>query len=208
MEISSLSKLLKRLFETKTITPSYKIPHILFCIMLIGKESQGIGRYRIRKEINLGEGSIKTLLNRLKEENIIKVDKNRQKGHIITEIGKKIFQDLEKLISFPQELENKENKFVVGKIAYYSIVNQQYIKSNFGSSIEQRDEAIKIGGTGATCLTYDGFQKFEFSDGISIDLPIEKKRLKKGDILIIGAGNSKSDAILATYAAAISILKI
>ena len=31
---------------------------------------------------------------------------------------------------------------------------------------------------------------------------------KSGDILIIGAGNSKADAILATYAAAISILKI
>jgi len=208
MEISSLSKLLIRLFETKTITPSYKIPHILFCIMIIGKESKGIGRYRIRKEINLGEGSIKTLLNRLKEEDIIKVDKNRQKGHIITKTGKKIFQGLEKLISFPQKLVNTENKFVVGKIAYYSIINQENIKDNLGPSINQRDEAIKIGGTGATCLTFDGTQKFEFSDGISINLPIEQKQLKKGDILIIGAGNSKSDAILATYAAAISILEI
>ncbi len=208
MEISSLSNLLKKLFETKTITPSYKIPHILFCIMLIGKESHGIGRYRIKKEMNLGEGSIKTLLNRLKEENVIKVDKSRQKGHIITTIGKKIFQDLEKLISYPQELENKENKFVVGQIAYYSVVDQQYIKRNLGSSINQRDEAIKIGGTGATCLIYDGNQKFGFSDGISINLPIEQKQIKKGDILIIGAGNSKSDAILATYAAAISILTI
>jgi predicted transcriptional regulator len=208
MEISSLSKLLRRLFETKTITPSYKIPHILFCIMIIGKESKGIGRYRIRKEINLGEGSIKTLLNRLKEENIIKVDKNRQKGHIITKTGKKIIQDIEKLISYPQDLVNKENKFVVGKIAYYSIVDQQYIKRNLGSSIDQRDEAIKIGGTGATCVTYDGNQQFEFSDGVSINLPIEQKQLKKGDILIIGAGDSKGDAILATFAAAISILNI
>jgi len=208
MEISSLSKLLKRLFETKTITPSYKIPHILFCIMLIGKESHGIGRYRIRNEINLGEGSTKTLLNRLKDENIIKVDKNRQKGHILTKIGKKILQDLEKLISFPQELENKENKFVVGQIAYYSIVDQENIKKFLGSSIDQRDEAIKIGGTGATCLTFDGINKFEFSDGLSISLPIGQKQLKKGDILIIGAGNSKGDAILATFAAAISIIKI
>jgi len=208
MEISSLSKLLKRLFETKTITPSYKIPHILFCIMLIGKESKGIGRYRIRKEINLGEGSMKTLLSRLKEENIIKVNKNRQKGHIITKIGKKIFQDLEKLISYPQELVNKENKFVVGKIAFYSVVDQEHIKSNLGSSIDQRDEAIKIGGTGATRLTFNRTQQFEFTDGVSIILPIEQKQLKKGDILIIGAGNSKADAILATYAAAISILKI
>ena len=208
MEISSLSTLLKRLFETKTITPSYKIPHILFCIMLIGKESHGIGRYRIRNEINLGEGSIKTLLNRLKEEDIIKVEKNRQKGHIITKNGKKIVQDLENLISFPQELVNKENKFVVGKIAFFSIVNQYYIKNNLGSSIDQRDEAIKIGGTGATCLTFDGTKKFEFSDGVSINLPIEQKQLKKGDILIIGGGNSKGDAILATFAAAISIIKI
>ncbi len=208
MEISSLSKLLKRLFETKTITPSYKIPHILFCIMLIGKKSNGIGRYKIRNEMNLGEGSTKTLLNRLKDENIIKVDKNRQKGHIITKIGKKIFHDLEKLISFPQELVNEENKFVVGKIAYYSIVDQEYIKNNLGFSIDQRDEAIKIGGTGATCLTFDGTNKFEFSDGVSITLPIEQEQLIKGDILIIGGGSSKGDAILATYAAAISILKI
>ncbi|QEE14291.1 DUF4443 domain-containing protein [Promethearchaeum syntrophicum] len=208
MENSSLSKLLKRLFETKTITPSYKIPHILFCIMLIGKESNGIGRYKIRNEMNLGEGSTKTLLNRLKDENIIKVDKNRQKGHVITKIGKKIFQDLEKLISFPQELENKENKFVVGKIAYYSIVDQENIKNNLGSSINQRDEAIKIGGTGASCLTFNESNKFEFSDGVSINLPIEQKKLKNGDILIIGGGNSKGDAILATYASAISVLKI
>ena len=208
MEISSLSKLLKRLFETKTITPSYKIPHILFCIMLIGKESNGIGRYKIRNEMNLGEGSTKTLLNRLKDEKIIKVDKNRQKGHVITKIGKKIFQDLEKLISFPQELVNEENKFVVGKIAYYSIVDQEYIKKDLGPSIDQRDEAIKIGGTGATCLTFNGTDKFEFSDGLSISLPIKQKQLKKGDILIIGAGNSKGDAILATFAAANSILKI
>jgi len=208
MEISSLSTLLKKLFETKTITPSYKIPHILFCIMLIGKESKGIGRYRIKKEMNLGEGSIKTLLNRLKEEKIIKVDKSRQKGHIITTTGKKIFQNIEKLISYPHELENKDNKFVVGKIAYYSIVDQDYIKNNLGSSIDQRDEAIKIGGTGATCLVYDGNQKFGFSDGVSIILPIKQKKLTKGDILIIGAGDSKSDAILTTYAAAISIVKL
>jgi len=208
MEISALSKLLRRLFETKTITPSYKIPHILYCITLVGKESQGIGRYRIKNEINLGEGSIKTLLNRLKEENIIKVDKTRQKGHIITKNGQKILHDLEKLISYPKELENKENKFVVGKIAYYSIINKQNIKNNWKSSIAQRDEAIKIGGTGATCLTYDGKQKFEFSDGMSINLPIEQKQFNEGDILIIGAGNSKADAILATYAAAISILEI
>ena len=208
MEISSLSKLLKRLFETKTITPSYKIPHILFCIMLIGKESNGIGRYKIRNEMNLGEGSTKTLLNRLKDEKIIKVDKNRQKGHVITKIGKKIFQDVEKLITFPQELVNEENKFVVGKIAYYSIVDQEYIKKDLGPSIDQRDEAIKIGGTGATCLTFNGTDKFEFSDGLSISLPIKQKQLKKGDILIIGAGNSKGDAILATFAAANSILKI
>ena len=145
MEISALSKLLRRLFETKTITPSYKIPHILYCIMVIAKESQGIGRYRIKNEINVGEGSIKTLLNRLKEENIIKVDKTRQKGHIITKNGQKILHDLEKLISYPQELENKENKFVVGKIAYYSIIDKQNIKNNWKSSIAQRDEAIKIG---------------------------------------------------------------
>ncbi|MHA1719767.1 MAG: DUF4443 domain-containing protein [Promethearchaeota archaeon] len=208
MKISSLSILLKRLFETKTITPSYKTPHIFFCIMLIGKESRGIGRYRIRKEINLGEGSVKTLLNRLKEENIIKVVETRQKGHILTEKGIKILKELNNMIPFPEKIENENNQFVVGKIAYYTLIDQQNIKKNLGSNIDQRDEAIKIGGTGATCLIYDGNNKFSFSDGVLIDIPVEIGKLNKGDFLIIGAGNSKSEAILATYAAALSLLEI
>lgn len=208
MSESSLSNLLEQLFVTKTITPSYKKPHILYVIMLLGRESRGIGRYKLKKEVFLGEGSIKTLLNRLKEEKIIAVDETRQKGHILTNKGQNIYKNLIKLIPLPKKLENEEDKFVVGQTAYFTIIKHSKIHNPLGSSIKQRDEAIKMGGTGATCLTYNGQKKFRFSDGVAISIPIDLAHIHENDLIIIGAGNSKTEAILATYAAAISIIKL
>jgi predicted transcriptional regulator len=207
-----ISELLKALFETKTIAPSYKIPHIFFTIMLIGDSKKGIGRYKIMKKIDLGEGSTKTLLNRLKDENVISVESHRQKGHILTKSGETIFNDLENMISFPKELYNENDKYVVGKVALYIILNRSSIRKDIKLGINQRDEAIKIGGSGATCLSYSHTNKFVFPDDDSpnptqVIFPIETKRLKKGDLIVIGGAESQSKAILATYAAAISLLQ-
>ncbi|MHA1585285.1 MAG: DUF4443 domain-containing protein [Promethearchaeota archaeon] len=194
--------------ESKTIAPSYNYSQIIYSIMLLGEDDFGIGRYRIKNEIDLGEGSTKTLLNHLKKQEIITVLGSRQKGHILTNKGKKFFQNITEVIPKPNPLENTKNKYVVGNLASYTHLKSKYLKENINLGILQRDEAIKIGGTGATCLIFDG-TKFVFPEHNRFPIEITSfntSSFHEGDLLIIGGGKSTSYANLATIAAAISLL--
>jgi hypothetical protein len=207
----SFTTLLNTLYQSKTITPTYNIPQIIYTILLIGKEHKGIGRYKIKNHINLGEGATKTLLTRLREAEIIHLENehSRQRGHVLTTSGKKINHKLLHIMSYPQALKNEGNSYVIGEIAYYTRVKKQYCSPDLHLGITQRDEAIKIGGMGASCLRFDG-QRLIFPEQTEekfyptidqIDLSI----LEEGDIIIIGGGKTKKTAILATIAAAYSI---
>lgn len=92
---------LKPLFESKTIAPTYKLSHIIYTFFFLGKSSQGVGRYRIKDEIGLGEGSTKTLLTRLKDENFISIETKKQLGHSLTPKGLEIFNQLIQIIPIP-----------------------------------------------------------------------------------------------------------
>lgn len=206
----TFSNLVSALFETKTIAPTYKKPHILYTIFIIGKENQGIGRYRIKNEVGLGEGSTKTLLNRLKDEDIIHVDGSRQRGHTLSPHGQRLFDKMVQVISFPHELPNKENEFVIGTFAYFTLLNPNHIIANYDrQTLAMRDEAIKIGGTGCSTLEYNG-ERWFFPDTdsykVEIHIPPEYN-VEKGTIMVIGGGNSQNRAILATFAAALLITK-
>ena len=203
----SLSLLLTSLFESKTIPPTYKRAHIIYAIILLGKHEKGIGRYKIKKELTLGEGSTKTLLNRLKDEGIIAVEDKKQAGHMLTKKGKDILAEIRQYFSDPEPLSNPQNEFVVGNNAAYVFVWAANKASYVQLGITQRDEAIKVGGTGATCSEFNG-SKFVFSDKVPLEVPIPKEGLKKGDILVLGGGDSSNQAVVASIAAALSILKI
>jgi len=203
----SLASLLTSLFESKTIPPSYKRAHIIYAISLLGKSDQGIGRYKIKNELDLGEGSTKTLLSRLKEEGIIAVEEKKQAGHTLTTKGKQILDEIRQYFSEPQPLSNSKNEFVIGKYAAYVILHAEKKDSAVLLGITQRDEAIKIGGSGATCSEFDG-ENVIFPDKVALNVPISKEGLKKGDILVLGGGESGGHAVLASIAAALSIVKI
>ncbi len=205
--------LVKMLFETKTISPSYKTPHIVYTIMLIGRENQGIGRYRIMNEVGIGEGSIKTLLNKLKEMNIIVVENQKQRGHILTKKGNTIYKFLIDLIKFPHFIDNLNNQYVVGEYASFTLINHLNLNKKLEIGIKQRDEAIKIGGSGATCLIFNGkclvFPGKENKLEYTIDIDKFKlNSIQKDDMIIIGGGLNKSKSILATLSASLSIVNI
>jgi predicted transcriptional regulator len=204
--MGALGTLLSTLFESKTISPTFKIPHVLYTLFILGT-GKGVGRYRIKNEIGLGEGATKTLLIHLKDAGIINSDYIHQKGHHLTEKGKKIYEDLISRISFPQEVENPGNKFVVGQIAVFSIIKKKAVKSQIVLDITHRDEAIKIGGTGATVVQFDGVN-FIFPDKNPLQLPVLLKGIEAGDLLCIGGGQSVTIATLATLAASINLIDL
>ena len=104
----------------------------------------------------------------------------------------------------------KDNKFVIGKTAYYSIIPSHRLKSSLVLGIPQRDEAIKIGANGASVLVFNGDQLvFPNSNAYPAYIQeIDQNNLKIGDLIIIGGGDSSSTAILGVIAASISLVDI
>ncbi|WP_457557111.1 DUF4443 domain-containing protein [Candidatus Harpocratesius sp.] len=209
--VPNFTHLLQSLFQTKTIGPSYKPSHILFVLYIIGKEKQGVGRYRIKKEVGLGEGSIKTLLNRLKDEDILQVEVARQRGHILTAKGIELFHHISSIIPHPFPLSNPDNKYVIGQEAYFSLLQPERLVSDYNRlTLAIRDEAIKVGGTGCTTLEFNGNRWFFLDSSsyvVDLNIPVENNRLiKKGTIMVIGGGNSTTSAVLATFAACFRLI--
>ena len=158
---------LDALFESKTIKPSFDYVHVILAILIFGNNPNGLGRYRLRKELLIGEGTAKSLIKKLKEngdfiEVLVKQSNNNRQniltGHILTENGLQILMKIKKYIPLLDEgdifilkdfiLDSKVSK------AFYCLVKNaaNYLKSG----VEQRDAAIKVDGLGTTCLIYDG----------------------------------------------------
>ncbi|MBD3353477.1 MAG: DUF4443 domain-containing protein [Candidatus Lokiarchaeota archaeon] len=202
---------LPNIFKSKTIKPSFKEVHVLLALIVFNQDrnENGIGRYRLQEELCLTEGKVRSLLNRMKHLNLIKTD-SRISGHVITDDGKEMLNDLFEKISPPQQPSFDYKELSLGKHAYFSIVFQAQDKLTTG--IEQRDEVIKIGGTGATCLIYNGKQ-FNFPNDdkeIRVKIPTANlaQPLNEGDVLIIGTGEDNSTARLSTLVAAISLIDL
>ncbi len=81
---------LEALWRSSTIKPSFKLVHVILALFMFEENKEGIGRYRLQKELLIGSGTTKSLIKKLNEDlNFIKVliDENIIKGHILTKIG-------------------------------------------------------------------------------------------------------------------------
>ena len=207
-------KELPNIFKSETIKPSFKEVHVLLALMVFGEQIKGIGRYKLKKELVLTEGKVKSLLSRMKKMDLIKSD-SRISGHVITDNGREMLEELLQKLSIPKVPTFDFKRISVGNYAYYTVVFNAIGKIKTG--MEQRDEVIKIGGTGATCLIYTkhGFEfpKSQSSDDTNeildyIVVDLDESKIKIGDILIVGTGDNEYISKLATLSAALTLVKI
>lgn len=202
---------LPKIFESETIKPSFKMVHVITALIVFkDKENvDGIGRYRLKKELNLTEGRVKSLLSRAKSQNLIETN-SRVKGHILTEKGRKLLNTLTEKISIPETPKFNYQDIVIGDYGYCCIVKNA--ADRVKSGMAQRDEAIKIGASGATCLIYLN-NMFQFpNDSQNINPGVQESELSvdvnNGDVLVIGTGESSQLARLGTIAAGLSLLDL
>ena len=105
---------------------------------------------------------------------------------------------------------------------YFCVVKSPTKKLTNG--IEQRDATIKVGGTGASCLIYDGtnltFPTLSMSKDDEEFMKVDKEiqtyfeekikllnsSLEKNDIIIIGQGNDSKKARLSALNAALTLI--
>lgn len=204
MYIKVLTQVATRYAPSRVL--SFGLVHIFKTLQLI-KNNGHVGRDLLCRELSLGEGSIKTLVKHLKMHGLLQTSNG---GTTLTDKGMKICSEL---VSFlPAETGLPVCSVAIGKFNYAVLLKE--LSFAIKSGIEQRDAAIKVGGTGATTLLFKD-NKFimpnvsKTYDSLKNEpqirrLLIEKLKPEEGDVIIIGSShNDEKMAELAAKNAAI-----
>lgn len=204
MYVKALSLVASRHAPSRIL--SFDLVHIFKTLQLI-KSNGHVARDLLCKELSLGEGSIKTLVKHLKMQGLVQTS---NAGTKFTNKGMKICSEL--VSSLPAETSLPACSVAVGKFNYAVLLKD--LGFAIKSGIEQRDAAIKIGGTGATTLLFKD-NKFSMPNSSDIHdslrkephirrLLLEKLKPEETDVVIIGgADTDERTAELAAKNAAI-----
>ena len=225
---------LDSLFESPTIKPTFDYVHVILSLFLFGENLEGIGRYRLKKELQIGAGTIKSLFNKLKEvthfiivpsEGELNAGELQRRGHVLTQKGFEFLAKIKKKIPLLRTADLEHLKDIIIKQidvnSYFCLVKKASTKLSDG--VEQRDAAIKVNGSGATCLVYDGVNLFfptkkafkDDTDNTNInpktlhyfksEIEDANVKIEKNDVIIIGSGENYQRARLATLNAALTL---
>ena len=219
---------LDTLFQSSTIRPTFEKVHVLLALFIFDENRDGIGRYRLQKELLIGEGTAKSLIKKLnKNIKFINVtDERKRKGHFLTEGGLEYLNKIKKVIPIIKEGKSSILKDIIIETerlyTYFCLIKNAVHKISNG--VSQRDAAIKISGSGATCLVFNGedliFPSKSHLEPIDNDMVVNKTlhtyfelelskeniKLEKNDVIAIGSGDNPQKARLATLNAALTLI--
>ncbi len=219
---------LDTLFQSSTIRPTFEKVHVLLALFIFDENRDGIGRYRLQKELLIGEGTAKSLIKKLnKKIKFINVtDERKRKGHFLTKGGLEYLNKIKKVIPIIKEGKSSILKDIIIEnerlYTYFCLIKNAVHKISNG--VSQRDAAIKISGSGATCLVFNGkdliFPSKSHLERIDNDMVVNKTlhtyfelelskeniKLEKNDVIAIGSGDNPQKARLATLNAALTLI--
>jgi hypothetical protein len=182
--------------------PAYTQAHALIGLELIGA-GLGVGRQQLSRELGLGEGTIRTMVSRMRGLGLVDASRG---GMSLTEEGRGVLEELNEATSTS---EIPETPLTVGIKNYAVLVKGTSAGVSLG--IEQRDAALMAGALGATTLVCDG--ESLLMPGTSEELDPETRRLilaslspREGDVIVIGTSDDQHLAELGAKAAALKLL--
>lgn len=188
-------------------TPSFVGPHILFAFLNIANSSY-IGRKPLAEKSGLGEGSMRSILRRLKKKGYVDVIRS---GCFLTRSGQRLAASIGSTMS--SVLSIPHSSLTMGACQAALALRGSSIKLRSG--IEQRDSATRVGASGATTYLIAS-SRFTMSGGSSDcerDYPspawsVLKRELslKDGDVVILCGGDTDVKARLGAIAAAVTLL--
>lgn len=175
--------------------PNFTKTDILRCFLRFNKN---IGRKELAKELELGEGTIRTILEILKSKKLLDSTK---KGHFLGKKGSEILNQIYNCISMPKNV-TVQNLYPNLKQIGVVIKNVLNLKGLY----MLRDIAVKNGADGAIILKFEGKLYAPESDYEQDYQELEKCfDLKNDDVLIIAFSNKKRNAENGALAIAIEL---
>ncbi|MEM0230796.1 MAG: DUF4443 domain-containing protein [Candidatus Woesearchaeota archaeon] len=164
-------------------TTNYTEEDILRCFFVLPKNQ---ARQKIAKMLGLGEGSVKAILEILKDKNIIS---STRKGHFLTSEGLKILDRALSIVSLPVRL--KLGKKLPGEVQVASVLKRPAGKLNV---LLLRDEAVRRGAEGAIILTFrKGSLELGFKAKQQFNFLIPYFELEDGNLLLLSFGRSYAE---------------
>ena len=187
-------------------TPSFTELHIAKAIEIIGREP--IGRLGLSEKLGLGEGTTRTLIDRLSEARLAKVSK---RGCELTESGSLILKDLSSKLGPMARV--SRSPITIGPYDFGILVRKAANKVSSG--IEQRDAAVRAGANGAVTFVFKGRQLFmpPVHDGMIKESREATKQILEGfrprenDVIVIAGADSERLAEDGARAAAWALLE-
>lgn len=195
------------LARTKAPGPSMSFDpsHIFFALELIA--AKPIGRNQLAKKLAIGEGSIRTLIARLKGSDLIETSKS---GCRLTDKGVMVWQKFVHL--FPKRAEIGKTELTNTKQNYAFLAKNRGYKVRTG--IEQRDAAIVAGAKSAVVVvSKQGRLTIEsISSRLERQFPEAAEQIQKifepkdNDCVIIVGAESLSRSKSAAFAASWTLI--
>ena len=164
-------------------------------------ESNPVGRKKLSQLLGIGEGSTRTILSMMQEQNMITIGKS---GILLTDAGiefkKTVAMDVADISISDLTIGDKDCAVRVPKMA-----------RNVKYGCEERDAAIRSGATGATTLIYTSGKLIFPGSDYPVDREVEAKirsvfSLKNDDVVIIGTGPTRESAEIGAVIAGLTIM--
>ncbi|MCS7103051.1 MAG: DUF4443 domain-containing protein [Candidatus Korarchaeum sp.] len=176
--------------------PTYNLLHAV--LLLLTLEEGSLGRKKISSLMELGEGSVRSLISKLRDIGWVNCNKE---GCFLTELGKARVRKLRECLVGPIEVELSE---IVRGVVYATLVKCV----NYSEVLELRDEAVRSGGRGAVVLRkVGGVLTFpETGEPLSSYAPKDDELLEntlkssEGDLIILGISDDPRVSKLSSLA--------
>ena len=203
-----VKELLNSLVKEKAPGPALTFTslHLIKVLELIAEGP--IGRGKLAKKLGIGEGTIRTIIKRLKDSNLIEISKN---GCHLTNFGKNFWKKFKEKI--PKKVFLEKNEFSLAEYTVAVLIKKCGDKVRIG--MQQRDAAIMAGAEGATTLVVKDEKIIlpGVSDNVAKDYPVAYRQIvellkpEHDDVVIVGTGETKEKAEYGALAAALTLLE-
>ncbi|MDA4125770.1 MAG: hypothetical protein OK452_01000 [Thaumarchaeota archaeon] len=186
---------------------SFDRAHLLLAFMTIG-ESGVIGRHSLAVRSGLGEGAVRTVIKKLREDGYAGTTAS---GCHLTPAGKRVFKSIQE--EFSPTVSLKGSSLTVGDFQVGIAVRGA--ARNMRAGLEQRDAAVKVSATGASTYVMKS-GKFSIPGGSSDcekDFPSktwsalrEQLKPKNGDAVILCGASDETTAKLGALSATLTLV--
>jgi predicted transcriptional regulator len=205
--VTSLKKFMQQLSGKKAPGPStsFTIFHVFYALQLLSQKP--IGRNKLAEQLGVGDGAIRTIISRLREEDLIDTSKA---GCQLTEKGREIWRQFEEI--FPKEVDFGKSDLNPNEYNYAFLVRN--CGEKVGSGINQRDAAIIAGAHKAYVMVYRGghlkietvIEDMEKQYPKTTKQMLEQLQPQENDAIVVASAESSLRAKRGAFAASWSLI--